>query len=93
MVEIRSGILNEHVKHLFAICQQISLNSGFRENGRLTARNPLVQTGKIWSGPNWCCKKDRPLMVLHTDMNYSCMKQCIKPVRRLDKTLIVLTGL
>ena len=35
MVEVRLGILNEHVQHLFAICQQISLNSGFSENGLL----------------------------------------------------------
>ena len=48
MVEIRSGIFNDHVQHLFAICQQISLSSGFRENDRLTARNPLKKsiTGK-----------------------------------------------
>ena len=41
MVEVRLGILNEHVQHLFAICQQISLNSVFSENGQLIARNPL----------------------------------------------------
>ena len=41
MVEVRLDILNEHVQHLFAICQQISLISGFRENDRLTARNPF----------------------------------------------------
>ena len=43
MVEVRLGIVNEHVQHLFAISQQISLDSGFRENGRLTARNPLMR--------------------------------------------------
>ena len=42
VVEVCLGILNEHVQHLFAICQQISLNSAFRENGRLTARNPFI---------------------------------------------------
>ena len=42
MVEVRLGILNEHVQHLFAICQQISLNSLFRENDRLSSRNPYV---------------------------------------------------
>ena len=42
MVKFRLGILNEHVQHLFAICEQISLNSGFRENDRLTARNPYL---------------------------------------------------
>ena len=41
MVDVRLGILNEHVQHLFAICQQISLNSVFSENGQLIARNPL----------------------------------------------------
>ena len=41
MVEVRLGILNERVQHLFATYQQISLNSGFRENGHLAARNPL----------------------------------------------------
>ena len=41
MVEVRLGILNEHVQHPFTIYRQISLNSGFRKNGRLTARNPL----------------------------------------------------
>ena len=40
MVEAHFGILNDHVQHLFAICQQILLNSGIRENSRLTARNP-----------------------------------------------------
>ena len=44
MVEVRLGILNEHVQHLFAICQQISLNSGFMENGRLNARYPFLST-------------------------------------------------
>ena len=34
MVEVRLGILNEHVQHLFAICRHISLNSAFGENGR-----------------------------------------------------------
>ena len=42
MVEVRLDILNEHVQHLFAMCQQISLSSGFRENGHLTARNPYL---------------------------------------------------
>ena len=28
MAEVHLGILNEHVQHLFAICQQISLKSG-----------------------------------------------------------------
>ena len=41
MVDVPLGSLNEHVQHLFTICQPISLNSVFRENGRLTARNPL----------------------------------------------------
>ena len=41
MVEVRLGILNEHLQQMFAICQQLSLNSGFRENGRLNARNPF----------------------------------------------------
>ena len=41
MAGVGLGILNEHVQHLFAICQHISLNSGFRENDRLNARNPL----------------------------------------------------
>ena len=36
MVEVRLGIINEHAQHLFAIYQQISLNSVFKENGRLT---------------------------------------------------------
>ena len=33
ILEVRLGtcILNEHVQHLFAICQQISLKFGFRE--------------------------------------------------------------
>ena len=35
-----SDILYEHVQHLFSTCQQVSLNSVFRENSRLTARNP-----------------------------------------------------
>ena len=49
MVEVRLGILNEHVQHLFAICQQISLNSGFRENGRLTVRNPFLLDDLPWA--------------------------------------------
>ena len=40
MVEVRLSILNEYLQHLFAICQHISLNAGFRENDRLNARNP-----------------------------------------------------
>ena len=42
MVEVRLSILNEHVQHLFAISQHFSLNSGFRENDRLSARIPLI---------------------------------------------------
>ena len=42
MAEVRLGILYEHVQHLFAICQQISLHSVFREKCRITARNPLL---------------------------------------------------
>ena len=38
MVEVCLGNLDEHVQHLFATCQQISLNSIFRETCRLTAR-------------------------------------------------------
>ena len=40
-VEVLLGILDEHVQHPFASCHDIALNSGFREKGRLTARNPL----------------------------------------------------
>ena len=47
MVEFRCGILNEHVQHLFAICQHISLNSVFMENGRLTARNPFADDASV----------------------------------------------
>ena len=43
MVESRLSILHEHIQHLLAICQQISLNSGFRENGRPNARNPFIR--------------------------------------------------
>ena len=42
MVEVCLGILNEYIQRLFAIYQQISLSSVFRENGRLTARNPFL---------------------------------------------------
>ena len=52
MVEVRLGTLNKHVQHLFAICQQILLNSGFRENDRLTARNPLPE--RKWTSQITC---------------------------------------
>ena len=42
MVEVCLGFLNEHVQHQFAICQQISLYSGFRKNDCLSARNPYI---------------------------------------------------
>ena len=42
MLEVHLGILNEQLQYLFAICQQISLNSGFRENSRLNARKPYI---------------------------------------------------
>ena len=41
MEEVRLGILKVHVQNLFATFHRILLNSGFRENGRLTARTPL----------------------------------------------------
>ena len=65
MAEICLGILNEYVQHLFAICQQISLNSGFRENDRLTARNPSSHIRSFTSESpalerqKRCCGHDR----------------------------------